>query len=125
MRSFFAPSSVKGLLVRSRDVRPPDPGIRDELGTEGLWHSAQMEVLISGPWVNSRTAARPNSLYQRQRFQVGTRQIQEVGTMPAFKFLFRKTSQKPIDSGFGAASTASDVVEGLNLSGKVAIVTGG
>ena len=45
--------------------------------------------------------------------------------MSAFKFLFRKTSQKPIGSGFGAASTASDVVEGLNLSGKVAIVTGG
>jgi hypothetical protein len=45
--------------------------------------------------------------------------------MFAYEYLFRKTSQKPIDSGFGAASTAGDVVEGLNLSGKVAIITGG
>jgi NAD(P)-dependent dehydrogenase (short-subunit alcohol dehydrogenase family) len=33
--------------------------------------------------------------------------------------------QKPIDSGFSAASTASDVIKGLSLTGKVAIVTGG
>ncbi len=35
------------------------------------------------------------------------------------------TLQEPIGSGFGAASTASDVLEGLDLSNKVAIVTGG
>jgi NAD(P)-dependent dehydrogenase (short-subunit alcohol dehydrogenase family) len=35
------------------------------------------------------------------------------------------TLQRPIGSGFGAASTASDVIEGVDLSGKVAIVTGG
>lgn len=35
------------------------------------------------------------------------------------------TVQAPIGSGFGAASTAHDVVKGLDLSGKVAIVTGG
>lgn len=35
------------------------------------------------------------------------------------------TSQKPIDSGFDAASTAGDVIEGIDLSGKIAIVTGG
>jgi hypothetical protein len=33
--------------------------------------------------------------------------------------------QKPIGSGFGAASTAADVISGIDLSGKVAIVTGG
>ena len=33
--------------------------------------------------------------------------------------------QRPIGSGFNAASTASDVIKGINLSGKVAIVTGG
>jgi NAD(P)-dependent dehydrogenase (short-subunit alcohol dehydrogenase family) len=33
--------------------------------------------------------------------------------------------QKPIGSGFGAASTAADVLKGLDLSGRVAIVTGG
>ena len=33
--------------------------------------------------------------------------------------------QMPIGSGFNARSTASDVIERLNLSGKVAIVTGG
>jgi NAD(P)-dependent dehydrogenase (short-subunit alcohol dehydrogenase family) len=33
--------------------------------------------------------------------------------------------QKPIDSGFNATSTANDVIKGINLSGKVAIVTGG
>ncbi len=36
-----------------------------------------------------------------------------------------KTEQKPIDSGFDESSTASDVLSGINLSGKVAIVTGG
>ena len=33
--------------------------------------------------------------------------------------------QKPIGSGFNAASTASDVIKGIDLTGKVAIVTGG
>ena len=37
----------------------------------------------------------------------------------------RRTPQEPIDSGFGAASTASDVIDGIDLSGRVAIVTGG
>ena len=35
------------------------------------------------------------------------------------------SSQQPIGSGFGAASTAADVINGIDLSGKVAIVTGG
>ena len=35
------------------------------------------------------------------------------------------TLQKPIGSGFGAGSTAADVIKGIDLSGKVAIVTGG
>ncbi len=35
------------------------------------------------------------------------------------------TLQKPIGSGFGAASTAADVIKGIDLSGKIAIVTGG
>jgi NAD(P)-dependent dehydrogenase (short-subunit alcohol dehydrogenase family) len=35
------------------------------------------------------------------------------------------TLQKPIHSGFGPASTAADVIRGIDLSGKVAIVTGG
>ena len=34
-------------------------------------------------------------------------------------------SQKPIGSGFDAASTASDVINGTDLSNRVAIVTGG
>ena len=33
--------------------------------------------------------------------------------------------QKPIGSGFGAVSTAADVIKGIDLSGKIAIVTGG
>ena len=33
--------------------------------------------------------------------------------------------QRPIGSGFNAGSTASDVIKGIDLSGKVAIVTGG
>jgi NAD(P)-dependent dehydrogenase (short-subunit alcohol dehydrogenase family) len=33
--------------------------------------------------------------------------------------------QKPIDSGFNATSTASEVIKGINLTGKIAIVTGG
>ena len=35
------------------------------------------------------------------------------------------TPQSPIDSGFGAASTAEDVIHGIDLAGKCAIVTGG
>ena len=35
------------------------------------------------------------------------------------------TPQHPIGSGFGAASTASEVLEGIDLSGTLAVVTGG
>ncbi|MCA9909179.1 MAG: SDR family NAD(P)-dependent oxidoreductase, partial [Anaerolineae bacterium] len=35
------------------------------------------------------------------------------------------TNQAPISSGFGAHTTAKDVLRHLDLSGKVAIVTGG
>ena len=35
------------------------------------------------------------------------------------------TRQSPVGSGFGAASTATDVIRGIDLTGKVAIVTGG
>jgi NAD(P)-dependent dehydrogenase (short-subunit alcohol dehydrogenase family) len=35
------------------------------------------------------------------------------------------TPQQPIGSGFGAQSTATDVLDGVDLSGKLAIVTGG
>jgi NAD(P)-dependent dehydrogenase (short-subunit alcohol dehydrogenase family) len=35
------------------------------------------------------------------------------------------SQQAPIGSGFGAATTAAEVMEGVDLSGKVAIVTGG
>jgi NAD(P)-dependent dehydrogenase (short-subunit alcohol dehydrogenase family) len=35
------------------------------------------------------------------------------------------TAQRPLNSGFGYRSTASDVLEGIDLAGKVAIVTGG
>lgn len=33
--------------------------------------------------------------------------------------------QKPIGSGFNATSTASDVIKGIDLTGKIAIITGG
>src|SRR3954465_2309420 len=33
--------------------------------------------------------------------------------------------QKPIGSGFNAKSTAIEVIQGVNLTGKIAIVTGG
>lgn len=35
------------------------------------------------------------------------------------------TPQMPIGSGFGAATCAAEVIQGCNLAGKVAIVTGG
>src|SRR5256885_15851478 len=35
------------------------------------------------------------------------------------------TAQRPIGSGFGPASTAADVLRGIDLSGKLALVTGG
>jgi NAD(P)-dependent dehydrogenase (short-subunit alcohol dehydrogenase family) len=35
------------------------------------------------------------------------------------------TQQRPIGSGFGPASTAAEVLRGIDLSGKLALVTGG
>src|ERR1700754_1951221 len=35
------------------------------------------------------------------------------------------TPQRPIGSGFGFRSTAAEVIDGIDLSGKLAIVTGG
>jgi NAD(P)-dependent dehydrogenase (short-subunit alcohol dehydrogenase family) len=35
------------------------------------------------------------------------------------------TPQQPIGSGFGAKSSAAEVLEGIDLSGKLAVVTGG
>src|SRR4051812_26629664 len=35
------------------------------------------------------------------------------------------TPQQPIGSGFGARSTADEVLDGIDLTGRVAIVTGG
>lgn len=35
------------------------------------------------------------------------------------------TPQQPIGSGYGAATTAAQIVEGMDLSGRLAIVTGG
>jgi NAD(P)-dependent dehydrogenase (short-subunit alcohol dehydrogenase family) len=35
------------------------------------------------------------------------------------------TPQKPLHSGFGARTTAADVLSGIDLSGRLAIVTGG
>ncbi|SDO20182.1 SDR family NAD(P)-dependent oxidoreductase [Actinacidiphila guanduensis] len=35
------------------------------------------------------------------------------------------TAQQPIPSGFGAQSTAADVLQGIDLTGKLAVVTGG
>ncbi len=38
---------------------------------------------------------------------------------------YQGTLQKPIGSGFNASSTSSDVIKGIDLTGKIAIVTGG
>ena len=35
------------------------------------------------------------------------------------------TPQRPIGSGFGYRSTAAEVLEGIDLGGRLAIVTGG
>lgn len=34
-------------------------------------------------------------------------------------------SQQPIGSGFGITATAEDVIQGIDLTDKIAIVTGG
>ena len=38
---------------------------------------------------------------------------------------WKETPQQPIDSGFGHGSTAREVIDGIDLTGKSAIVTGG
>ena len=35
------------------------------------------------------------------------------------------TPQHPIPSGFGERSTAAEVIDGIDLSGRLAVVTGG
>jgi NADP-dependent 3-hydroxy acid dehydrogenase YdfG len=35
------------------------------------------------------------------------------------------SKQAPIHSGFGPTTTAQETIEGIDLSGKVAVVTGG
>ena len=35
------------------------------------------------------------------------------------------TAQTPIGSGFGAATTAREVLDGIDLTGRLAVVTGG
>jgi len=39
--------------------------------------------------------------------------------------LYKPTTQAPIGSGFGAATTALEVIRGIDLTGKTAVVTGG
>src|SRR5215471_21585986 len=36
-----------------------------------------------------------------------------------------KTDQKPLNSGFGAETTAEEIVSGIDLRGKVCVITGG
>jgi len=38
---------------------------------------------------------------------------------------YYQTLQRPVASGFNAASTANEVIKGIDLTGKVAVVTGG
>jgi len=38
---------------------------------------------------------------------------------------YNRTLQQPIGSGFNATSTSNDVIKGVDLTGKIAIVTGG
>ncbi len=37
----------------------------------------------------------------------------------------KDTEQKPLHTGFGSTTTAAEVIAGIDLEGKVAIVTGG
>ena len=41
------------------------------------------------------------------------------------QYNYQGALQKPIGSGFNAKSTATDVIKGIDLTGKIAIVTGG
>src|SRR5688572_29677139 len=41
------------------------------------------------------------------------------------EIIMNNTQQKPVGSGFEAASTSKDVIKGIDLSGKTAIITGG
>ena len=38
---------------------------------------------------------------------------------------YQEASQKPLGFGFYATSTEGDVIKGIDLRGKIAIVTGG
>lgn len=49
----------------------------------------------------------------------------DVDTLESRGVCVMPTPQRPIGSGFGTASTATDVIKGVDLYGRVAIVTGG
>lgn len=53
------------------------------------------------------------------------RQHTEQGTMQMKQDNYQGLRQKPLGSGFGAASSTDDVIFGIDLAGKIAIVTGG
>lgn len=60
----------------------------------------------------SREVEGPIDLYQQNKIKMK-------------KNNYQGALQQPLGSGFNAASTASDVIKGIDLSGKIAIVTGG
>jgi NAD(P)-dependent dehydrogenase (short-subunit alcohol dehydrogenase family) len=54
----------------------------------------------------------------QQKFKTAMKTITEEVNQTHIK-------QKPLDSGFNATSTAAEVISGISLTGKIAIVTGG
>jgi NAD(P)-dependent dehydrogenase (short-subunit alcohol dehydrogenase family) len=46
-------------------------------------------------------------------------------TMDASTYTIKDTEQKPLRTGFGPMTTAREVAAGVNLGGKIAVVTGG
>src|SRR5215472_3296371 len=52
--------------------------------------------------------------------------VKNVSMHPPLKHIKIKTSpQRPLGSGFGPEATAAEVIGGIDLSGKTAIITGG
>src|ERR1700729_100786 len=54
-----------------------------------------------------------------------SRSLVQRGAVPETRRMTEKTSPTLIRTGFGFDSTAAEVIEGIDLSGKRAIVTGG
>src|SRR6266481_3780055 len=88
-------------------------------------------LVPTGPWAASTSMAMIIRFGRQNSVELDLSVDEELSGSfePCLRTFSRRflmlTQQTPIGSGFGASTTASEVIRGRDLSGKIAIVTGG